>query len=82
MQEMYNTLNIFMPLHMQLIVPTFVTAVVGMGCSSTSQCTDLLVNTNCSSLQCACVSGYTGTTCSGNTLTSFKRSKTCLTIKS
>ena len=71
-----------MPLHMQLIVPTFVTAVVGMGCSSTSQCTDLLVNTNCSSLQCACVSGYTGTTCSGNTLTSFKRSKTCLTIKS
>ena len=40
-------------------------AVVGMVCTSPSQCTDLLPNTVCLSSQCACDYGYTGTTCTG-----------------
>ena len=38
-----------------------------MGCTSSSQCTDVLANTTCLSSQCACVSGYIGTTCTGKT---------------
>ena len=45
--------------------PFTVSAVVGMGCMSPSQCTDLLSNTDCLSSQCACDNGYTGTNCTG-----------------
>ena len=44
-----------------------VSAVVGMECTSASQCTDLLAYAACSSSHCACVSEYTGTTCTGKT---------------
>ena len=44
-----------------------VSAIVGMGCTSSSQCTDVLANTTCLLSQCACVSGYIGTTCTGKT---------------
>ena len=57
---------------MQLFVhfkcyPLFVSAVVDMVCTSTSECTDVLANTVCSSSQCACVSGYAGASCTGKT---------------
>ena len=45
--------------------PFTASAVVGMVCTSTSQCTELLPNIDCLSSQCACDYGYTGTTCAG-----------------
>ena len=48
-----------------LDVPMSVSAVVGMGCTLDSQCTDGMANTVCSSSQCACASGYTGPACTG-----------------
>ena len=50
-----------------LDVPLSVLAVVGMGCTLDSQCTDGMANTVCSSSQCACASRYTGATCTGKT---------------
>ena len=49
----------------KLDFPFIFSAVVGMVCTSTSQCTDLLSYTDCLSSQCACDHGYTGTTCTG-----------------
>ena len=42
-----------------------VSAVVGMECTSTPVCAELLANTVCLSSQCACDNGYTGTLCTG-----------------
>ena len=75
---LYTTLNVKWNLK---TVPLFVLAVVDMACTLDSQCTDVLANTICSSSQCACVRGYTGTTCTGNTSISYnERPKTCLPI--
>ena len=46
-------------------------AIVGMTCSGNSDCTTLDSNSECSSLSCACVSGYTNTAggaCSGTNI--------------
>ena len=44
-------------------------AVVGMVCTLDPQCTDVLANTACESSQCACFSGYSGASRTGNTNT-------------
>ena len=51
-----------------------------MGCTLTSQCTDLLANTDCLSSQCACDNGYAGTACTGKTCFSSKRNFTILKV--
>ena len=53
------------PGHNHLLLSLSVSAVIGMPCMLTSECTDLLVNTVCSSFQCACIRGSTGNSCSG-----------------
>ena len=50
---------------MKLDSPFIFSAVVCMVCTSPSECTDLLPNTDCLSYQCTCHFGYTGTTCTG-----------------
>ena len=45
-----------------------ISAIIGLTCASNINCLNVLSNTECKSLQCACVSGYTGstgTTCTG-----------------
>ena len=51
--------------HYKIRFPFTFSAVVGMGCTSPSQCTYLLSNTDCLSSQCACDYGYNGTICIG-----------------
>ena len=50
---------------MKFDFPFTFSAIVGMECTTPSQCTDLLPNTDCLSSQCACDYGYTGGTCTG-----------------
>ena len=40
--------------------------VIGMGCATNVDLTNALANTECVSLACACVNGYTGSSCTGN----------------
>ena len=51
--------------HIQYIYFFTVSVVVGMECTSTPVCAELLANTVCLSSQCACDNGYTGTLCTG-----------------
>ena len=46
-------------------------AVIGMACATTSECTSALANTECVSSECECASGYTGTECEGNCCSPF-----------
>ena len=64
--------NLILVIHLKILLnimkldfPLLFSAVVGMVCTSPSQCTDLLPNTDCLLSQCACNYGYTGTTCTG-----------------